>query len=359
MVRLLAHDNPVVIDNLATPPKTTGTTQIEWSKGPFDEMWERLPGAAWTQVDETRGNPYLVTLSAGQVYRAGVFPVDNGPDDPDPSQLADLVVNAVLRGPGVTELIVSRDENTGGTWHRRTYTTSVPTRLIPIGPSLTPLAFDADGIPRVEETPEVVPAVTDASGTLVNVLAPRTEHWVNLEPLAPGNEYFFACMFVDAAGNWEVDDRSFVTRMRKLMVRFPSVKIKNDGDPLSSSSATFIFRVSAGDDARARHILEEFNQGELDIDDGQTYSMGFAYVEVEPQAVPPDRSAIWVHSWGTDIDGFLEANEPAGDFGEKLSLPTGPAETILNGTMTMDCPPSADGADFHYTVKVDFTAEYA
>lgn len=358
MSTLQASPNPIVIDNLGTPPQTTGTTQIEWRKGPFEELWEIRPGSSWTQVEDGRANPYTVTLRAGQLYRAGIYHLDNGPTDPDPIRLADLVVDAVLKGPGERDLITSQDENTGGTWHMRTYTTSVPTRIVPVGPSLDPIAFDADGIPRPHDAGGIVVSITDASGALVDPTVRRTEHWVRVQPLAPGNTYQLACMVIDADGNWQVDDHPFETLKRKLVVQFPSVRISNDGDPFASSAATFVFRVSAGDEGRPRHPLQDFTQGETDIDDGKTYPMGYAYVETEPQVIPPDRTAVWVQSWAEDIDGILEANEPAGNFGLRLPLPTGPGETVINGTTTMDCPPTADGSDFHYTVNVTFTAEY-
>jgi hypothetical protein len=166
--------------------------------------------------------------------------------------------------------------------------------------------------------------------------------------LVPGHHYFFTAMVIDAAGNWEVMQREFDTLKRKLIVQFPKIVVFNDGDDMDYGGGEFWFRVAAGSSRANLLSLEEFHLPTMDIDDwsktGRPYTVGFAYVEPEPQTVAPKRTGIWVASWAIEHDGIGEANEAAGLLeGQELFLPVGPSEVVTNQSFMMDCPARSAG----------------
>ena len=216
-----------------------------------------------------------------------------------------------------------------------------------------PPTIDADG----------VPALIDAVGAAGVPLTSATSHLYDVFPLVPGNPYHFAVMVVDDAGRWDMSQSQFDTRMRKLTVTIPMIHIYNDGDTNTPGAAAFSFRVSASDaSGMSGHVLQEFSLPEFEIDDwsetDRPYAVGFAYAEMEPMSVPPQRPAIWVSSnaaeedrpWGYDYAGSLR--------GRPLFLPAGPGEKVTNSSFTVDCPPTSDGSDLHYGIDVNYSVEY-
>jgi hypothetical protein len=363
MSTLQATINPIVIDNRAAPPQTAGTTTIAYNKEQSEELWELPPGGSWSQLNVHQltglgdaadfSGSYSRTLTPGQIYRAGLFLQTQGPLTTDPIPRADLMVFAILKGPEVRNLIVTEDQNTGGTYHRHNVTTNVATSVALVGASRRPPTVDADGIP----------SLVDPDGGLAGPTGVAVNHTMDLLPLVPGNHYFFTVMVVDAQGNWEVRGSEFDTLRRKLTIKFPRVHIYNDGDSGKYGDGEFWFRVSAGNDGGALHALEDFHLPEMDIDDwsenGRPYPVGFAYAELEPQPIPPERPSIWVSSWAIEHDGIFDADEGAGALkGTKLGLPAGPGERVTNSSFTMDCPTTTVDDDFHYGVEVNYSVEY-
>jgi hypothetical protein len=362
MAKLEATLNPIVVDNTITPPESSGTTQIDYEKEREEELWEIGPGGVWTTINvhllTGQGNEadvtgsYTITLAPGQSYRVGIFTEEHGPLTTDPLPRADLTVFAIFKKPSARSLIVSVDQNTGGTWHRHVVTTNVATSVVLVGASRTPATVDNDGIPTL----------VDPDGASSSVLATGTSHTLDLMPLVPGNHYFFTVMVVDGVGNWEVRQSEFDTLKRKLTVKFPTIHIYNDGDPATHGEGEFWFRVSAGNDTGALHSLEDFHLPEMDIDDwsetDRPYAVGFAYAELEPQTIPPDQPSIWLSSWAVEYDG-LDPDEGAGDLrGRQLFLPAGPGEKVTNSAFTMDCPTTTVDDDFHYGVDINYSVEY-
>lgn len=153
-----------------------------------------------------------------------------------------------------------------------------------------------------------------------------------------------------------------MTLKRKITVKFSTLHIYNDGDSATvGDDAQFWFRVSAGD-ARPLNTLEEFHLPEMDIDDwsetDRPYPLGFAYVEFDPQTIPPDRTAVWVSSWATEDDSPL-GDDAAGSLpGLSLDLPSGPGEAVSNGIVLLDCGPTTDGSAFHHGVDVNYSVAY-
>lgn len=361
MPSITATPNPILIDNLASPPETQRPTEINYQKHPDQQLWVRRGNGPWTRADEftltgqgaaaaTSGR-YTVPLAAGDFYTAAIFEPSHAPDAADPIVAASVTAFAVLQGPRERQLIRDHSGSVGGTWLDHVVSTKVPTSLVVCGASRTRPSLDGAGIPTLVK-PDAVQAQVGNRTAL---------HTFRLSPLIPGHHYFLTVMVVDATGNWEVRQFDLDTLRRQVTVQFPTIHVFNDGDPMGHGEAEFWFRVSAGGEGRAHDTLQEFHLATMDIDDwsetDRPYQVGFAYTESQPRTVPPDRPHVWISSRATEHDGFLEPDEFAGKLdATRLPLPTGPGE-VTTGNFTMDCP-NMSGADFHYGVDVTFSVDY-
>jgi hypothetical protein len=359
MSDIQASPNPIVVDNTISPPEADGMTRIKYDKQAAEELWERKPGMGWTLVptyDEGDiSGRYDVILRPGQSYAAGVFSPTFGPNSKDPRGTT-VTVFAVLKKPSARPLITDHSGTGGGTWLRHGVKTTVPTTLFIAGASRTRPNRDSSELPTLIDPDAVSP----------NPLGSSVSHDIELKPLVPGHHYFVTLMVVDDVGNWEVLDVEQDSLRRKMTVEFSTIHIQNDGDrdffdAQNVGEAEFWFRVSAGDEGRAHNTLKEFHLPEMDIDDadflGQPYSVGFAYVELEPQSIPPGRTQVWVNSTAIEDDspfgeegaGFIE--------GRRLDLPIGPGEKVPSKVYQLHCPTST-GDDFWYNVDVTYSVDY-
>jgi hypothetical protein len=356
MALLVATPDIIVVDKEAGA--TSGSTDIQYTKEREEELWERLPGAGWTLInvhvrtgkgDEADlAGEYSITLKPGLMYEVGIFEMDHGPLSTDPNRLADLKVFCLWKKPEDRALITDENRGWGGTWYRHQVATKVPTNIVLIGVSQKPPTFDSNALPRL----------TDMEGAPTAPLSTDTNHVVEINPLAPGNRYFFAVVVADAFGNWDVRQDKFTTLRRKLTVQFPTLHIYNDGDPFGHGEGEFWFRVSEGG-----RSTQEFHLPTQDIDDwsetDRPYPLGFAYLGV-PKVIERGEEAVTVFSWGLEHDGFLESDEAAQSFRPApLPLPVGQGvETVINKSFLMDCPVATSGDDFHYGVEVQWSVEY-
>jgi hypothetical protein len=234
----------------------------------------------------------------------------------------------------------------------------VPTRIVDISVSRLPPVIDVNGLPRFKETDgaPTVPLTTLGTGPLVG-----NDHKVELNPLFPGNLYFFAVIVADADGNWDVRQETFTTLRRKLTVEFVTLHIYNDGDPLSHGEGEFWFNVYSGHQSQPSSIAK-FHRDTADIDDwsetDRPYALGYAHVG-QPEAVSPEQERVFVSSRGIEHDGFLESDEGAWSKDKQLFFPAGRlVETVANQTFLMDCPVATHGDDFHYGVDVRWSVDY-
>ena len=359
MSEIQASPNPIVVDNTTSPPGADGKTTIKYDKQASEELWERKPGLGWTPVpthdDDDFSGRYEVTLRPGQSYTAGVFSPTFGPNSKDPRG-ATVTVFAVLKKPSDRRLIDDHSGTGGGTWLRHGVKTAVPTTLFVAGASRSQPIRDGAGIPKLVDPDAVAP----------KPLTPSVSHDVELKPVVPGHHYFLTLMVVDDAGNWEVLDVEQDSLRRKMTVEFSTIHIQNDGDrdllgAQNLGEAEFWFRVSAGDEGQARHTLKEFHLPEMDVDDadylGRPYSVGFAYIDLEPQTIPPGRTQIWVNSTAIEDDSPL-GEEGAGFIeGRRLDLPIGPGEKVPSKVYQLHCPTSTSD-DFWYNVDVTYSVDY-
>src|SRR5262245_51496446 len=134
MTNVNATTNPIVVDN--TVGQTDGSTTITYEKDSREEMWERLPGSAWSLVSktelfkrvatadaETRGKftlgalPIPPKLKPGQTYEVGIFTEGHGPLTLDPLLQSKVKVFCVWKMPRDRRLITDENRDSGGTWH--------------------------------------------------------------------------------------------------------------------------------------------------------------------------------------------------------------------------------------------------
>lgn len=361
MSTITATPNPIVVDNTISPPETAATTTVKYKKEPEEELWEMRPGTTWAPVnvhtltglgDEADfSGTYSITLSPGQIYTAGLFLPLHSPVSTDPLGTK-VVVIAVLKKPTEQKLITDHSGSGGGTWLSHGIKTTKPTTLFVAGASRSPALVNKIGIPKLVDPDAVIPAP----------FGPAVSHFFELTPLVPGHHYFLTAMVVDAGGNWEVLDVEQDTLRRKLTVQFPKMVVFNDGDWATTGEAEFWFEVSAGNDTGPAQSLQSFNLPEPDLDDwgetGRPYTLGYAYIENQAQAVSAGRTSIWVHSWAREDDGPW-GDDTAGSAinkGKRLNLPVGPSEKVPSGSFTMDV--AASSGDLHYAVDVTFAVDY-
>lgn len=355
-MRSLKANPDIIVVNTASGA-SSGSTTIQYEKQDRpDELWERMPGSGWSLINvhvrtgqgdiADRTGQFPITLKPGQSYDIGIYEQDHGPLSSDPINLLRLKVYCILKRSNVT-LITDENRNTGGTWHWHQIATNVPTSIVTIGVSQKASFLDSDGIPRLK----------DMEGAPTAALGTTTNHLVEINPLLPGNHYFFLVVVTDAAGNWDSRREEFSTLRRKMTVEFPTIHIYNDGDPGSVGEGEFWFRVLEG-----QQVLQEFHLPTQDIDDwGETdrsYSVGFAHIGI-PTVVTPGTQNVKVFSTGIEHDGIFESDEGAGLVTVNLPLPVGRfIEKVNNNKFIMDCPPSTVDDDFHYGVEVRWSVDY-
>lgn len=359
MSNLFAGPNPIVVDKEAG--QTQGNSTISYKKEKPEELWEKKPGGGWSQVNvhvvtglgdvaQLQGS-YAVTLKPGLLYEAGIFEEGHGPRTTDPIRVASLKVFCLWKKPEVRDLITDQNRASGGTWHAHQVHTSVPTNLVTIAVSRIRPTLDDNGIP-VLVSPEGAPTVP---------LTTSNDHFVEINPLLPGNHYFFVALVTDSFGNWDFRQEEFDTLRRRVIVEFPTIHIFNDGDPFDDGEGEFWFRLYNGSPPQPR-VIQDFHLPTQDIDDwGETdrpYAINLAHVG-SLETISPSTWSVWVGSWGIEHDGIFEADEGAHSRDTVLPFPAGRfVENVTNATFRMDCPTSTD-ADFHYGVDVRWSVDYA
>lgn len=361
MPRVLATPNPIVVDKEAG--ETQGTTTVSYEKERQQELWEQRSGGGWSQINvhvqtglgdiaDSQGH-YPVTLKPGKVYEVCIFEENHGPRTTDPIRVACLKVFCLWKKPEERALITDQNTASGGTWHAHHVHTKVPTNIVTIGVSRVRPTLDGNGIP----------VLTSAEGAPTTPLTTSNDHFVEINPLLPGNHYFFLVLVTDSFGNWDFRQEELDTLRRKITVEFPTIHIFNDGDPFNDGEGEFWFRIYFGSPAQPVLVVDpDFHLPTQDIDDwGETdrpYSMGFAHAG-PLEVVTPATSRVSVGSWGIEHDGIFESDEGAQSRDAVLPFPAGRfVETVTNSTFSMDCP-SSTGDDFHYGVDVRWSVAYA
>jgi len=252
MASLMAFPNMVFIDRDAG--QKTGQTDVlykadasSFRRGPV--IWERIIGKPWVRVlplgpprvistpsgDPRQDGVFSQVLRPGQVYQVVMYRVDTiDPNVTDPEKAspesrpdASVTVVAMLKDPEVRDLVVSHDQNVGGTWFRKVVTTRVPTVAV-LQVSGVPPFVDAQGVVRF-----LMPLATAFD-------PPAVHHDQSVEPLLPGNALSYLVRLVDDAGNWQILSDAFRTKQRKVTISFEVMHIINDG---ANGDTTAEFRV--------------------------------------------------------------------------------------------------------------------
>jgi hypothetical protein len=300
-------------------------------------------------ADADERGAFPITLRPGEWYEIGIFWQGNGPLA-DPRLIASVVVYAVRKRPEVRSLISDESRDQGGTWHDHTVATNVPTVLAEIGVSRVPPVMDAAGIPHLK-SPD--------GGPTSPLMVLGTTHSVEILPLFAGHHHWCAYTVMDKFGNWESRVEEFDTHKRKVIVRFDTLHVYNDGDPGAYGEGEFWFTVYKGP-FPAYDVIEEFQRPEADIDDwsetDRPYPLGFAYVG-SPETVDPAKANVGVLARGLEHDGPTETDEYDWSDAIELPLPVGAgSEKVTNATRRVDGVYRND--DFHFGVDVTWSIDY-
>ena len=391
MASLSAFPSLVVVDRKAGA--RNGKTDILYqgdaasSRRPF--LWERIVGGPWTRVaplDPPRiisspsGNPdrdgvFSQTLKPGQVYQVVLYNVVHiDPNDIDPSRAspeqrpeASVTVVAMLAEPEETNLIVSQDQNVGGTFFRKVVETAVPT-FVMLQVSQSPPFTDAQGIERF-----LAPL-----GTAMGLSS--TRHDRRIEPLLPGNDLFYLMRLVDQDGNWQTVSDQFRTLKRTVKVSFDVLHIINDGVE-NDGTAEFRIWVMEGDSSVKDYffgdvdnfpITDRPSPGHKDEEDiplarhCPPFTLG-------PKDVTDQTNEIAILTRGL-VRRNVGSNEHSRNFfslGDRFPdpkalvpehaifpIPTGGEETIEDVPFVVRTRPEGD-TEFEYDVTAKFTISYS
>ena len=346
MAGIQADPSPIIVDREAG--ESFAATTITYERWLAENLWERTNGGAWWErVDKAYNGEYPVVLAPGELYEVGVFVEGHGPTSSDPIRVAWLMVGCIWKKPEGRNLISDQNRGFGGTWYFHQVHTTVDTNIVTIGVSRKKPTVDSNGFPHLKET----------DGAPTAPLTTTNDHWVEIKPLVPGNDYFFAVVVADKFGNWDVRMEEFTTLQRKITVQFQTLHIFNDGDPFGDGEGEFWFRVY--DPATP---LGEFHLPTQDIDDwwetDRPYPLGFVHLG-NFEIVQPGKEGITVESRGAEHDGFLESDEVSNFNFVSLPFPTGRfVETVTNRKFRMDCRAELEDDDFHFGVDVVWSVEY-
>ena len=246
MVALLAAPDTVLIDRVVGG-LNTGRATIVYERGDYwgPILWERIVGESWVRVllevprvisspsgdPERDGQFFSPPLKPGQIYQVLMYQFDYF-DPNSPGVLSRekpegfVTVFALLKDPENKSLIVSEDQNVGGTWYQKTVNTVMPTTFL-LQVSKTPPFLDSQGVERF---------LTPIASTLDTTLA--AAHDQLAAPLPPGNDLFYLMRVVDDVGNWQTVTGLIRTKQRKVTIRFDRLHIMNDG-ALGDTTAEF------------------------------------------------------------------------------------------------------------------------
>jgi hypothetical protein len=272
-----------------------------------DEVWELPPGGDWQlQKDQTvggLGENYVISLYAGQMYRAGVYTAQRGPTSarPDPRVTAWAMATCFQKP---TPLITDSGVRIGGTFAHPWVKTTEPTK-----------AMTAVSVHRIDEpdvaagwgpklAPHVFNPVDGKDGSDVDAKS----HLMLFEGLHPGERYYYSVVVVTPDGRWDYRIAEFTTKRRKIVVNIDQLEVLNDGDVGSVGEARFWFEVgcweqSIDGNSRDFNEFEVFALPRSDVDDGQKIKLGYAHIG-DPTDVTSDVSVLRLRCWGDELDDF-------------------------------------------------------
>lgn len=391
MATLNAFPSIVLIDRKAG--QRANKTEILYqgdaasSRRPF--LWERIVGRPWTRIaplDAPRvisspsGNPdrdgvFSETLRPGQVYQVVLYNVVSiDPNVVDPSRAspeqrpeASVTVVALLTEPEETNLIVSQDQNVGGTFFRKVVETRVPTFFM-LQVSEKPPFKDGQGVERFQAT----------LGAAIGVSSTRFDR--RIEPLLPGNDLFYLMLLVDENGNWQTVSDQFRTLRRTVKVGFEQLHIINDGAQ-GDSTAEFRIWIMEGDSAVKDYFFGDVDNFPISDrpDSGQDFkeniplALSCPAFTLGPKDVSDQTNDIAILTRGL-VHRNAGSNEHSRNFftlGDRFPdpkaivpshaifpIPTGGEETIENVPFVVRTRPEGD-VEFEYDVTARFTISYS
>lgn len=294
-------------------------------------------------------------LSPGETIQYGILPSGIDLDELNPAEkevsdgrFAEIVtVFALLKRSGEPNFIRDQNTGTGGTWRFRQVAT---------GTTETVMVLQVgQGVPFQDKLG--MWQLTDVERTVIS--SKGTNHKLEVAPLWPGHLYASTVRLSNKKGQWQSFHELFVTLRRTVDVTFSKLKIINDGDPHDVGEADFTFQVIEG----KLGVVKTMTRPEQDIDDNNPFdeitlapASSFSHT-IGPKSITEDNQSIGVRISGHEHDGFLEADEFAGNGLKLLQVPTGMGkETITTDTSVF--APSTSDADFTFSAIVKHSIKY-
>lgn len=390
MAPLMAFPDVVLIDR--KNGQKSGTTHIHYElvNDGFHRpvLYERINNEPWKRIfplnlprviSSPGDNPdfegvFTQSLKPGQVYEVVMYfdTQDVDPNVVDPKDAireqkpyASVMVVALLKDPEKTNLIVSHDQNVGGTWFRKVVMTTVPTFFMLYASKLPPFS-DEQGDKRF-----LKPLAASFGGL-------NTHHDLQVEPLLPGNDLFYLMRVFDEDGNWQIVSDPFRTKQRKVTIDFKELHIINDGVP-GNTTAEFRIWVMEGDIAVKDYFFGDVENFEISDspDKGDEDQEFIQLASICPTFIlGPKDITEEIHNVGILTRGLIERN--VGDnewaanfyFGNfpnpksnvphfaKFRFPVGGGENVQNVPLVLRTLSQVEGVEFEYDVTVLFTVEY-
>ena len=263
-----------------------------------------------------------------------------------------FTVHCIWKRPEERNLITDHNEAVGGTWYARQTHTNVATSIVEIGVSRTRPFFDADGIPHLK-SPEGAPT---------SPLTTTQNHFVELNPLRPGNHYFFLVLVTDTFGNWDFEEAELTDAPAKAHRRLSHDAHLQRRRSGSVRRGRVLVRAYSGSPPQPQ-IIEEFHLPTQDVDDwGETdrpYSIGIAHAGGFEVVDPGEERCRSARGASSTTERSRTTNKRGPSTPCCRSLPVDSWKRSPTRTFFMDCPTATVGDDFHFGVDVKWSVDYA
>ncbi|MGN6030241.1 MAG: hypothetical protein ACTHQE_01120 [Thermomicrobiales bacterium] len=362
--KVTAQPRKVLIDT--QHGATSGVSNITYEKDPDEELWLAYPGDPWDRpnlfqmigtADADERGRFNVSVKPGELFQAGIFRKDWGPLSAEPDLIARVPVVGMELDPVPDAIITSMTEEHGGTFVNVSLDTAVPTRLLLAAVSRQePVENDAHVLTmtKVEGTYER----NDISPQPLTLEEPfQDSHMFQLKGLIPGRDYYAGVIVLDGSGRWDQRYIAFTLMQRKLTVKIDNLHVNDDGDGETVGEAQFWIRVQYPSDADGNHILQDFYRPTSNINSGDNYPLGFVHLGA-PQVAGDDETGFWVHTWGSEDDGW-KGDEHAASSAHlnMIEFPVGWDEQVEEEWWSTDAAPS-EGDTFSYYIQGAWWVQY-
>jgi hypothetical protein len=360
---LQATPSIIIIDIEAG--KTTGSTQIEYSKDVDYGIWHRWKSGAWLRValqvtapDDPalrHGNFSSPKLGPGSVYEVSVWDAGIDPNrlphvDQPPSALTALTVFALKKRPEVRRFWNDENQRTGGTYREHQLATTAPVYAY-MAVSTDPPVNDGTGFLTFARNDGYTLALLNQSFLL------------QITDLLPGTRYHELIRLSDAFGNWEFLTRDFETLMRRIRVEPTAIYIIDDSDALSNGEGSFDYILETGDISDPTSWKERgtLSYSNSNLETGKYVTPApSGQILIGPERVSAEGRHARLSVSGTEQDdgGFVIDDDDVGNGVKDLLLPSGPDEVVSHRTDYIAAKSWIGDDEFLFNASFTYWVEY-